>query len=51
MAEIAFFGLGTMGTPIAKNLLRAGHRLHVMVYHGLEDGPREVQKHGAIIDE
>lgn len=51
MAEIAFFGLGTMGVPIAKNLLRAGHKLRVMVYRGLVEGPREVQKLGAIIDE
>ncbi len=51
MAEIAFFGLGTMGTPIAKNLLKAGHTLRVMVYQGLVEGPQEVQKHGAIIDE
>ena len=51
MAEIAFFGLGTMGTPIAKNLLKAGHKLHVMVYQGLTAGPLEVQKLGAVIDE
>lgn len=51
MAEIAFFGLGTMGVPIAKNLLRAGHKLRVMVYRGLVEGPREVRKLGAIIDE
>lgn len=51
MAEIAFFGLGTMGVPIAKNLLRAGHKLRVMVYRGLVEGPQEVRKLGAIIDE
>lgn len=51
MAEIAFFGLGTMGTPIAKNLLKAGHRLRVMVYRDFVDAPREVEKLGAIIDE
>lgn len=51
MAEIAFFGLGTMGTPIAKNLLKAGHRLRVMVYQDFVDAPREVEKLGAIIDE
>ncbi len=51
MAEIAFFGLGTMGTPMAKNLLKAGHTLRVMVYQGLVEAPREVQKLGAIIDE
>lgn len=51
MAEIAFFGLGTMGTPIAKNLLQAGHKLRVMVYRDFVDAPREVEKLGAIIDE
>lgn len=29
MANIAFFGLGAMGSPIATNLLRAGHLLRV----------------------
>ena len=29
MANIAFFGLGAMGSPIATNLLRAGHQLRV----------------------
>lgn len=51
MAKIAFFGLGTMGTPIAKNLLNAGHELHVMVYRGITAGPLEVRKAGAVIDE
>lgn len=51
MAEIAFFGLGTMGLPMALNLLRAGHRLHVTPYMGLMAGPLEVQKHGAVIHE
>lgn len=51
MAKIAFFGLGTMGTPIAKNLLNAGHELHVMIYRGITAGPLEVQKYGAVIDE
>lgn len=50
MAEIAFFGLGTMGTPIAKNLLKAGHKLRVMVYQNFVDAPREVEKLGAIVD-
>lgn len=49
MAEIAFFGLGTMGTPIATNLLKAGHKLRVMVYDGLMEGPLAVQKLGAVI--
>ncbi len=29
MANIAFFGLGAMGKPIATNLLAAGNRLSV----------------------
>ena len=29
MANIAFFGLGALGSPIATNLLRAGHQLRV----------------------
>ncbi|MFV0384482.1 3-hydroxyisobutyrate dehydrogenase [Paracoccus sp. (in: a-proteobacteria)] len=29
MAAIGFVGLGTMGAPMAQNLLRAGHRLRV----------------------
>ena len=40
-----------MGTPIAKNLLNAGHELHVMVYRGITAGPLEVRKAGAVIDE
>ena len=27
--RVGFIGLGTMGTPIARNLLKAGHRLIV----------------------
>ncbi len=27
MAEIGFIGLGNMGLPMAKNLLKAGHML------------------------
>src|ERR1700694_2123956 len=29
MAQIAFIGLGKMGTPMAGRLLQAGHTLHV----------------------
>src|SRR5258708_23858785 len=29
MADIGFVGLGHMGAPMARNLLKAGHRLHV----------------------
>lgn len=49
MAEVAFFGLGTMGLPIALNLLRAGHKLHATPYRGIMEGPLEAEKHGAMI--
>ena len=49
MADIAFFGLGTMGLPMALNLLRAGHRLHVMPFMGVMEGPGEVERHGGVI--
>lgn len=29
MTDIAFIGLGNMGSPMAMNLLKAGHRVHV----------------------
>ena len=29
MATIGFIGLGNMGAPMARNLIAAGHRLHV----------------------
>ena len=51
MAEIAFFGLGTMGVPMAINLLKAGHHLHVLPHNGHMDGPLAVQKYGACIHE
>ena len=49
MADIAFFGLGTMGLPMALNLLKAGHTLHVMPFNGIMEGPREVERHGGVI--
>lgn len=51
MAEIAFFGLGTMGVPMAINLLKAGHHLHVLPHNGHMDGPLAVRKYGASIHE
>ena len=51
MAEIAFFGLGTMGVPMAINLLKAGHHLHVLPHNGHMDGPLAVQEYGACIHE
>lgn len=29
MAQVAFIGLGQMGTPMARNLIKQGHQLHV----------------------
>ena len=49
MAEIAFFGLGTMGLPMALNLLKAGHHVHVMPHKGKLENPRLVERHGAVI--
>lgn len=51
MAEIAFFGLGTMGLPMALNLLKAGHRVHVMPHRGNMKNPRTAEQHGAVIHE
>ena len=31
MTNIAFIGLGNMGGPMAKNLLAAGHTLHILI--------------------
>lgn len=30
--KVAFFGMGAMGLPMAKNLLRAGHEVHTAVH-------------------
>lgn len=49
MAKIAFFGLGTMGLPIALNLARAGHVLHVLPRNGKMDAPKEIERNGGII--
>ena len=46
MAEIAFFGLGPMGVPMAITLLKAGHHIHVLPNNGHMDGPLSVQKYG-----
>lgn len=49
MQRIAFFGLGTMGIPIVKNLLKAGYVVTVTVHNGHRAGPDEVAKYGAYI--
>ena len=48
MAVVAFFGLGSMGLPMAINLLKAGHEVRVMV-HKNTSGPEEAVRHGAIL--
>lgn len=48
MAVVAFFGLGSMGLPMAVNLLKAGHEVRVMV-HRSPSGPEEAVRHGAVL--
>lgn len=47
MANIAFFGLGNMGLGIARNLLRAGHRL--TVYNRTPEKARTLLDDGATL--
>lgn len=49
MAEIAFFGLGTMGLPMALNLARAGHRVRILPRSGKMEAPNLVAQHGGLI--
>lgn len=51
MSNIAFFGLGTMGLPMAINLMKAGHIVHILHRNSSRSMARELeaQKHGAII--
>jgi len=46
--RIGFVGLGMMGLPIAKNLLKAGHRLF-LGYHINQEPARELEKLGGTI--
>ena len=48
MAVAAFFGLGSMGLPMAINLLKAGHEVRVMVHRNTA-GPEEAVRHGAVL--
>ncbi len=43
MAEVAFFGVGTMGLPMVLNLLKAGHSVHTVIHHSKE-GPEEAAR-------
>jgi 2-hydroxy-3-oxopropionate reductase len=45
MAELGFVGLGIMGRPMAANLLRGGHRLHLWSRSGV---PRELVEAGGV---
>ena len=45
MTRIGFIGLGIMGKPMAKNLLKAGHSL--VVYDIMPAGADEVAAAGA----
>lgn len=49
--RIAFFGLGNMGVPMAKNLLKAGFPVTSYVYAGLTEGPNAIRALGAEIVE
>lgn len=49
MKNIAFFGLGNMGLPMAKNLLQAGYTVKVSVFQGLREAPEELRKLGAVL--
>lgn len=49
MKNIAFFGLGNMGLPMAKNLLKAGYTVKVAVFQGLTEAPKELEACGGII--
>lgn len=51
MEKITFFGLGNMGVPIVKNLLKAGYTVTSTVYRDSRKGPDEVAKYGAKIVE
>lgn len=50
METIAFFGLGTMGVPIVKNLLAAGYTVKATVHKGHMEGPNAVAQYGAQIE-
>lgn len=43
--KIGFIGLGIMGKPMVRNLMKAGHE--VVVYDIIEDNIKEVEKDGA----
>lgn len=46
--QIAFFGLGNMGFPIAANLLKAGHRVTTAVHRDPSSALRLQELGGSI---
>lgn len=46
--NIGFIGLGAMGLPMAKNVARAGHKLHIMQNRRAEP-VEELKKSGALV--
>ena len=46
-SKIGFTGVGIMGKPMAKNLIKAGHVL--TVYDVLEEPVKELEKLGAAV--
>ena len=49
--SIGFFGLGNMGVPMAKNLLKAGFPVTSYVFAGITEGPDAIRACGATIVE
>jgi 3-hydroxyisobutyrate dehydrogenase len=47
MAQIGFIGLGHMGNPMARNLLKAGHTLKV--YDVVPEAMQALKAHGALL--
>lgn len=47
--SVGFFGLGNMGVPMAKNLLKAGFPVTSYVFAGITEGPDAIRACGARI--
>lgn len=48
LKQVAFLGLGAMGLPMAKNLIRAGYTLHITL-HRSQAPVEELQALGAVV--
>lgn len=46
--KIAFFGLGNMGFPIARNLIKAGHQVMTTIHRSVERAEQFVQNGGIV---